>query len=111
MHLLAAVLEHSCQGMLREPVDLEIWPQGAQLLRDCDVAQGVAEADRRREVQRARLARSGPGPTAVDLRRSNLVHEIAQQQVEAHGFARVRQVAGPFEDEQIATERGREAFT
>jgi hypothetical protein len=39
--------------MLREPVDLEIRMQRAQLVGDRDVAPGVSEPDRRRDVERA----------------------------------------------------------
>ena len=49
-------LEHARDRVLREPVDLEVGVQRAQLARDRDVAPGVAEADRRGDVQRAPAA-------------------------------------------------------
>ena len=60
VHPLAGVLEHRGDRVLREPVDLEVGMQLAQLLDDRDVAAGVAEADGRREVQRP-LAPAGRG--------------------------------------------------
>ena len=50
---LAAGLENRRDWMLRQPVDLEIGVQRAQLVGDRDVASRVTEADRRGEVQRA----------------------------------------------------------
>ena len=51
--------EHRGHRMLREPVDLEVRARAAQLVGDRDVAPGVAEADRRGDVQRARCRASG----------------------------------------------------
>ena len=42
----AGIRQHSRDGMLREPVDLQVGVERAQLLRDRDVASRVAEADR-----------------------------------------------------------------
>ncbi len=53
---LAAGFEHRRHGMLGEPVDLEAGPEAAQLVGDRDVAAGVAEADRRGDVERAQRA-------------------------------------------------------
>ena len=47
-------LEHRRHRVLREPVDLEVGVERAQLLCDRDVAACVPEADRRRDVERAR---------------------------------------------------------
>jgi hypothetical protein len=46
MDALAARLEHSCHGVLSEPVDLEIRVQLAQLVGDRNIAPGVAKSDR-----------------------------------------------------------------
>ena len=54
-------LEHARDRVLREPVDLEVGVQRAQLARDRDVAPGVAEADRRGDVQRALAAGGSRG--------------------------------------------------
>ena len=49
-------LEHCRHRVLGEPVDLEVGVQLPQLLGDCDVAPGVPEPDRRRDVERAPTA-------------------------------------------------------
>ena len=46
--------QNARDGVLREPVDLEVGVQAAQLARDRHVALGVAEPDRRGDVQRSR---------------------------------------------------------
>ena len=51
-----ARLEHRGHRVLGEPVDLEVGMQLAQLVGDRDVALGVAEADRRGDVERALAA-------------------------------------------------------
>ena len=56
MDALAARLEHRGDRVLREPVDLEVGVQLAQLVGDRDVALGVAEPDRRGDVERALAA-------------------------------------------------------
>ena len=48
--------------VLREPVDLEVGMQLAQLVGDGGVALGVAEADRRGDVERALAPRLAPRP-------------------------------------------------
>ena len=53
---LALRFQHSRDRVLGQPVDLEVGASRGQLLGDGDVAPGVAEPDRRREVQRS------PGP-------------------------------------------------
>ena len=45
--------QHGGDRVLRQPVDLEIRLEPAQFLRDGDVALGMAEADRRGDVERA----------------------------------------------------------
>ena len=70
---LAARLEHRGDRVLREPVDLEVGVQPAQLVGDRDVAPRVAEPDRRRDVQRALAAATGRAPSgrrAAAARRS-----------------------------------------
>ena len=57
MDALAARLEHRRDRMLREPVDLEVGMELAQLVCDRDVALRVAEPDRRRDEEGALAAR------------------------------------------------------
>ena len=91
---LALALEHARDRVLGEPVDLEPVDELAQLARDRDVALGVAEADRRRDVERA-LAPVRAVHGRVAPRRA--VDELAQREVHLHGLARVRQVAGALD--------------
>ena len=58
---LAARLEHGRDRMLGQPVDLEVGMELAQLVGDRDVALGVPEPDRGRDVQRPAAARQGAG--------------------------------------------------
>ena len=53
---LAAGLQDPGHRMLGQPVDLEVGVQRAQLPGDGDVPQGVAEADRRGDVEQALAA-------------------------------------------------------
>ena len=46
MNPLAMSLEHSSHRILRQPLDLEVRDEPAQLLGDGDVAPGMAEPDR-----------------------------------------------------------------
>ena len=79
--------------MLREPVDLEVRVQLAQLVGDRDVAPRVAEPDRRRDEQRALAARPAARPAACRRRRRD---EVAQQQVHlAPGRARAARGPSP----------------
>ena len=57
---LAVLLEDGGHRVLGEPVDLEVRVELAQLGRDRNVALGVAEADRRGDVERPPPARQGP---------------------------------------------------
>ena len=66
---LAARLEHGRDRVLREPVDLEVGVELAQLVRDRGVALRVAEADRRRDVERALAAGSASRPAGRRRRR------------------------------------------
>ncbi len=50
---LAARFEHGCHGVLRDPVDLEVGMQLAQLVGDRRIALGVAEPDRGGDIERA----------------------------------------------------------
>jgi hypothetical protein len=90
--------------MLREPVDLEVGVERAQLLGDRDVALRMAEADRRRDVQRSLAPRLPPDPARRRRRRRE---EVAQQQVHGDGIARMGRVARPLErDERSAGRLG-----
>ena len=90
MDALAARLQHRRDRMLGEPVDLEVGMELAQLVGDRGVALGVAEPDRRGDVERALAARLAAHPAA---RRRRRLHEVAQQQVDLDRVARVRDVA------------------
>ncbi len=99
---LALGLQHSCDWVLGEPVDLQIWLQFAQLTGDRNVALGVAEADRRGDEQG-----TGPAVGSVDggiARRARppegVLGELAQRQVDLDRLARVRQVPGATDDLQ-----------
>jgi len=61
---LAVRLQDGGDRMLCEPVDLDVGAELAQLVRDGDVALGVAEADRGGDVERASPARQGARPVA-----------------------------------------------
>ena len=91
---LALALEHPRHRVLGQPVDLQPVDEVAQLARDRDVALGVAEADRRGDVERA-LAAVGAVHGRVAPRRA--VDELAQREVHLHGLARLRQVAGALD--------------
>ena len=53
MDALALRFQHARDRVLGEPVDLEVGVQRPQLAGDRDVAAGMAETDRRADVQRA----------------------------------------------------------
>ena len=95
MDALAARLEHRRDGMLRQPVDLEVGMELAQLIGDRSVALRVAESDRRGDVERALAARLAAHPAP---RRRRGRDEVAQQQVDLDRVARVREMARPLED-------------
>ena len=56
MDVFVAGFEQACDGVLRQPVDFQVGMELSQLARDGDVAAAMAEADRRREIERALLA-------------------------------------------------------
>ena len=56
---LAAGLEHRRDRRLGQPVDLEVGSEDAELVGDGDVALGMTEADRRRDVEGSTLAGEG----------------------------------------------------
>ena len=64
MDPLAPLLQHCRDGALREPVDLQLGVELAQLVGDGSVALGVTEADRRGDVERALATRLAPHPAA-----------------------------------------------
>ena len=94
---LAGGLERRGHRVLGEPVDLEVGMQVAQLAGDRDVAPGVAEADRRRDVERALAAAAAARPAP---RRRPRRDEVAQQQVDPDRVARVRAVPGALERDE-----------
>jgi hypothetical protein len=92
-------LEHPGHRVLRQPVDLQPVDEVAQLASDRSVALGVAEADRRGDVE-GPLAAVGAVHGRVPRRR--LLNEVADRQVHLYGLARVREVAGPLHGLQPA---------
>ena len=59
------VLQHPGDRVLGQPVDLEVRVELTQLVGDREVAAGVAEADRRGEVQRPAVPARTAGPRAL----------------------------------------------
>ena len=106
MDPLALGLEHRRHRMLREPVDLEVGMQLAQLLRDRDVAAGMPETDRRGDVERAPAPAECPRPRPrLRRRRHDLVRELLEQAVHLHRVPRRRDVPRALEpDERSARE-------
>ena len=102
---LAARLEHRGDGVLREPVDLEVGVELAQLVGDRRVALRVAEADRRGDVERALAARLAAHPARRPGRRRD---EVAQEQVDLDRVAGVREMARPVENHELAVRELRE---
>src|SRR5918994_105181 len=87
--------------MLREPVDLEVRMELAELLGDRDVAPRVTEPDRRRDVERAPLAAERPRPRPRLRRgRRDLVGELLQQRVHLHRVTPRRDVARALERDE-----------
>ena len=103
---LAARLEHGGDRMLREPVDLEVRVQLAQLVGDRDVAPRVAEPDRRRDVERALAARPAARHACRRRRRRD---EVAQEEVDLDRVARVRRVARALEADERRRRSARRA--
>ena len=71
MHRFSGIRQHSRDGMLRQPVDLQVGVEPAQFLRDRDIPPRVPESDRGREEQRTLRAalRPHPGMTPARHRR------------------------------------------
>src|ERR1700683_2866045 len=102
---LAACLEDGRHRMLREPVDLEVGMEQAQLVSDCGVTLGVAETDGRGYIQRALAAPIRRCPSSCRFRRTR---KVAEQQVHLHGLTSLRPVPGTVDaDERPAGELGK----
>ena len=86
--------------MLREPVDLEVGMELAQLVRDRDVALRVPEPDRRGDVERALASRLSPDPARCGLRRRD---EVAQQEIDLDRIPKMWRVPGSLEHDEVAT--------
>ena len=92
VHALALGLQHARDRVLRQPVDLQVGVQRAQLARDRDVTARVARARSARTRTTPAAAATGRAPTArAGARRRD---ELAQQPVDLHRIARLRAVAG-----------------
>ncbi len=89
---LAPLLQHRRDGALGEPVDLQVGVELAQLVGDRRVSLRVAEADRRRDVERALAPRLAAHPAARRRRRR---YEVAEQEVDLDRVAGVRR-SGPL---------------
>ena len=103
MDALAGRLEHRGHGVLRQPVDLELRPARAQLADDREVALGVAEADGAGDVERPR-----PLAAARRTARRRRSEELLEQEVHAHGIARLGGVPGAGEPHQASAHGLRE---
>ncbi len=97
MDSLAARLEHRRDGVLSEPVDLEVRMELSQLVGDRRVTLRVAEPDRRRDEQRTLAARPAANPA---LRRRRRLDEVAQEQVDLDRVACVGKVSRPLEERE-----------
>src|SRR6185295_18329103 len=96
MDALALPFEHPGNRILGEPIDLEVWLEPPQLTGDRDVTLGVAEPDRRGDVEGARAA-VGPvdrGVTRRPLPAEGVLGEVPQGQVDLYRLAGVREVTG-----------------
>ena len=100
---LAVGLEQARHGILRQPVDLQVGMQLAQLAGDGDVAPAMAEADRRGEIERAffaaaaRLVRAAGRGDAKPP-----VEEVVDQRVALGGIAAERIVAAARDGDELA---------
>ncbi len=105
MNALAGFFEEGGDGVLGQPVDLEIGLQLAKLTGDGEIAARMAEADRRGEIERALAPCHGAAARdrfRVDAPR-RAVDEIADQPVHQHGIPRQRNMAGSRQgDERCA---------
>src|SRR5579872_160034 len=115
MDPLAAVLEDSCDRILREPIHLEPRPEAAQLVSDGDVALGVPQAYRRGDVEGSARAVSSDRESALcspAVARGALflrslpvgedaLEEVAQKQVDADRLARPHEVAAALDHHKV----------
>ena len=108
MDALAARLEHGGDRVLREPVDLEVGVELAQLVGDRRVALRVAKADRRGNVERALAARLAAHPARRAGRRCD---EVAQEQVDLDRVTGMRKMARSVEQNELAVRELREPGT
>jgi predicted transcriptional regulator len=104
MERLAVGREKPGHRVLRQPVDGEVGVQLAQFARDRQVAAGMAQTDRGRDMERALGAPWSPGPFPRCGRRrfKRAVEEVAHQGVEPRREPRVRRVSGLVEDHKLA---------
>src|SRR5437660_321102 len=91
MNPLAPSLEQLGHRMLRQPVDLQVRLQFSQLIGDGNVALRMAEANRRRDVQRSPTARHR-APPGADLARA--LDEFADKQVNLDRIAGIWRMCG-----------------
>ena len=81
----------------------EVGVQLAQLVGDRDVTLGVAQADRRGDVQRPTPAAMGARPSRG--RPPGALDELAQQQVDLDRIPRARNVPGAVQRDQLTAGR------
>src|ERR1700722_8764442 len=96
MDALTLSLQHSRDGVLGEPVDLQIWLQPAQPSSYRDVAPCVAQADRggHEEGARAAVRAIGRGVTRSSLECEGILRELPERQVALHRLTQVGEVPG-----------------
>ena len=102
MHALPPRPEHRGDRVLREPVDLKVGVELSELVCDGGVALRVPEPDRGRDVEGALPTRSAAHPAT---RRHRGRDEIAQEQIDLHRIADVREVAASLERYEAASGR------
>ena len=108
VHPLAGLVQQTGDRVLGEPVDLHVRVELTQRAGDGDVTPGMAQADRRAQVEHPLAApvptaprpppRAGGGGDARD--------ELADQHVHPDGIARQRDVAAALEEHELATGPG-----
>ena len=104
--VLTARLEHACDRVLGQPVDLELRDEPAQRVGDRHVALRVAEADRTGHEQGALLLpahRTAPGA----LYRLGLAQEFVQQEIDAHRIAALGGMSAALESHKARAWDGR----
>ena len=100
---LPGILEHLSDRVLGQPIDLEVGLDLLQLLSDGQVAAGVTEPDRRREVERLLPAVHAPGPyVTCHGHLLDLVDELANGAVDLDRLPCRREMTGALDDEEIA---------